>query len=115
MTKDGWQLLSLAEDSVAAETVIPHNLVPQHPIKGTDASRSGMCHSSAKFQLIPNLGEQKLPLLTQEGTLRGMTFQAAPVAKPLGSVKRMCASGHRVVFEEGASYILNLATGEVNC
>ena len=114
MTEDGWQLLSMAVDSGAAETVIPYNLVLQHPIKDTEASRSGMCYSLATGQPILNLGEQKLPLLTQEGTLRGMTFQAAPVAKPLGSVKRMCASGHRVVFEGGASYIHNLATGEVN-
>ena len=63
--------------------------------------------------MIPNLGEQRLPLATLEGAMRGMTFQAAPVSKALGSVKRMCASGHHVVFEEGASYIQNLNTGEV--
>ena len=54
-----------------------------------------------------------MPLLTLEGDMRGMTFQAAPVSKALASVKRMCASGHRVVFEEGASYIQNLNIGEV--
>ena len=43
-----------------------------------------------------------------------MTFQAAPVSKPLGSVKRICAAGHRVVFEEDGSYIENKTTGEVN-
>ena len=111
---DGWQLLSVAIDSGAAETIIPHRLVGQHPIKDTEASRNGKCYASATGQPIPNLGEQRLPLVTQEGTLRGMTFQAAPVAKALGSVKRMCSSGHIVVFEEGASYVLNLTTGEVN-
>ena len=104
----------MAIDSGAAETVIPHRLVGQHPIKDTEASRNGKCYASATGQPIPNLGEQRLPLVTQEGTLRGMTFQAAPVAKALGSVKRMFSSGHRVVFEEGASYVLNLTTGEVN-
>ena len=43
-----------------------------------------------------------------------MTFQAAPVSKPLGSVKRMCSSGHRVVFDDDGSYIQNKATGELN-
>ena len=62
----------------------------------------------------PQPQRAELPLLTMEGTLKGMTFQAAPVSKPLGSVKRMCSSGHRVVFDEGPSYILDLATGEVN-
>ena len=46
--------------------------------------------------------------------MRGMTFQAAPVSKPLGSVKRMCASGHRVIFDDDGSYIQNKATGEIN-
>ena len=113
-TPCGWQLLSMAVDSGAAETVIPHRLVSQHPIRETQASKSGMCYASATSQPIPNLGEQKLPMVTQEGTLRGMTFQAAPVSKPLGSVKRMCANNHRVVFDDEGSYIQNKATGEVN-
>ena len=43
-----------------------------------------------------------------------MTFQAAPVSKPLGSVKRICAAGHRVVFDGDGSYIENKATCGVN-
>ena len=43
-----------------------------------------------------------------------MTFQAAPVSKPLGSVKRICAAGHRVVFDEDGSYIEYKTTGEIN-
>ena len=46
--------------------------------------------------------------------MRGMTFQAAPVSKPLGSVKTMCSSGRRVVFDDDGSYIQNKATGELN-
>ena len=111
---DGWQLLSMAVDSGAAETVIPHRLVSQHPVRETRASRAGLCYSSATGQPIPNLGEQKLPLVTMEGTLRGMTFQAAPVSKPPGSVKRICGSGHRVAFDDGGSYVQNKVTGEIN-
>ena len=43
-----------------------------------------------------------------------MTFQAAPVDRALGSVKRMCSSGHMVVFDDDGSYVLNKMTGEVN-
>ena len=39
MSPDGWQLLSMALESVAAETVIPHRLVNQHPFPDTNASR----------------------------------------------------------------------------
>ena len=43
-----------------------------------------------------------------------MTFQVAPVAKPLGSVQRICAAGHAVVFDSEGSYIINKQTGELN-
>ena len=109
-----WMILSMAVDSGASETVIPHALVKGHPVRETDASRGGLNYASATGDPIPNLGEQKLPLVTMEGTLRAMTFQAAPVATPLGSVKRMCSSGHIVVFDDEGSYVQNKATGEIN-
>ena len=112
--EQGWQRVSMAVDSGAAETVIPHTLVTGHPIRETDASRKGVNYASATGQPIPNLGEQRLPLCTVEGTLRSMTFQAAPVARPLGSVKRMMQSGHRVVFDPEGCYIENKASGELN-
>ena len=46
--------------------------------------------------------------------MRGMLFQAAGVAKPLGSVKKMQQAGHRVVFDAEMSFIQNKATGETN-
>ena len=114
VTDQDWKHLSLVVDSGAAETVIPHDLVADHEIVDTNASKSGMCYASATGQPIPNMGEQVLPLMTSEGTLRGMTFQAAPVSRPLGSVMRICKSGHTVVFDETGSYIYNKTSGEVN-
>ena len=43
-----------------------------------------------------------------------MTFQAAPVAKPLGSVKKICQAGHMVVFDDEGSYVYNKHTQEIN-
>ena len=42
-----------------------------------------------------------------------MLFQVCDVTKPLASVSKICRKGHRVVFEEGCSYIENLHSGEV--
>ena len=112
--EQGWQKVSVAVDSGAAETVIPHTLVMGHPIMETDASRNGVNYASATGQPIPNLGEQRLPLCTVEGSLRSMTFQAAPVSRALGSVKRMISSGHRVVFDEDGSFVQNKQSGEIN-
>ena len=39
-----------------------------------------------------------------------MTFQVAKVRGPLGSVRRSCEAGHRVVFDEDGSYIENKAS-----
>ena len=36
------------------------------------------------------------------------------MAKPLASVKRICSTGHMVVFDEEESYIINKRTGETN-
>ena len=36
------------------------------------------------------------------------------MARPLGSVKRICQAGNRVVFDEAGSYIENKNNGEVN-
>ena len=101
-------------DAGAAESVIPHLLINEHPIRETEASLSGLNHISATGDPIPNLGEQRLPLITREGSTRSMTLQAAPVDRPLGSVKRMCQAGHRVVFDSDGSYVLNKTTKEVN-
>ena len=110
----GWQYFALTENSCAAEIVIPHMLVQNHATQETDASRSGLNYASATGDPIPNLGEQKLPLLTQEGSLWAITFQPAPVDRALRSVKRMCSSGHMVIFDDDGSYVLNKMIGEVN-
>jgi len=43
-----------------------------------------------------------------------MRVQAAPVTKPLASVKKIVQAGHKVVFDDEGSYILNKTTGEIN-
>ena len=111
---DAWQKISIAIESGAAATVIPHTMVTEYPILATAMSEAGVCYVSATGEPIPNLGEQRLPLATVEGSLRAMTFQAAPVAKPLGSVKKMCQAGHVIVFDDEGSYIYNKQTQEIN-
>ena len=41
-------------------------------------------------------------------------YGSPPVATPLASVKRICAAGHMVVFDEQGSFIYNKLTGELN-
>ena len=105
---------SVAVDSGACENVANPEDVPDYMVTEPEASKNGRDFVSATGEVIPNLGELKLPAVTAENTVRGMTFSAAPVTKPLGSVKRICAAGHVVVFDEDGSYIINKNTGELN-
>ena len=54
----GWQLLSIINDSGAAEMVIPHKLIKVYKIQETAESKAGLCYASATGDPIPNLGEQ---------------------------------------------------------
>ena len=69
---------------------------------------------AANGEEIDNYGELKVPAVTREKTLRGITFQAAGVSRGLLSVEKMNESGHIVVFDGNASLIANKTTGEVN-
>ena len=108
-----WVLLSMAVDSGACDNVIDAEEVPAYVVTQTRDSLSGDAFLSATGEEIPNLGELKLPMVTREDIMRHMTCCAAAVAKPLASVKKMVAAGHRVVFDD-VSYIENKETGEIN-
>ena len=114
--KGKWKCISIAVDSGACDNVIPPQELPGYEsrIEETRASKNGEDFVSASGDVIPNYGELKVPVVTREMTTRGMVFQAAGVAKPLGSVKKMLQAGHRVVFDSEMSFILNKSTGETN-
>ena len=80
----------------------------------THASKNHQDFVSATGDPIINYGEVRIPMITREQTLRGMTFQAAGVAKGLCSVEKMCQAGHVVVFDGDNSYVYNKHTHEVN-
>lgn len=109
-----WQRLSIAIDSGACESVINPADVPSVDLIETEDSKNENDFQSATGEPIPNLGGLSITMLMRERTMKGMTFQGAPVSKPLGSVKRICSAGHFVLFDEEASFICNKSTGEIN-
>ena len=104
----------MAVDSGACDNVIKSADVPGHEVTETTASINGVSIVSATGAPIPNEGQIELPMVTREGSMRRMTMQAAPVAKPLASVKKICDAGHLVIFDNEGSYIFNKYTGEIN-
>ena len=108
-----WTRVFMAVDSGACDSVADPEQLPC-TVHETPASKSGANFASATGEPIPNLEEMKVPLMTRKGTCRSMKVTAAPVTKPPASVKKICQAGHRVVFDEEGSYMLNKITGEVN-
>ena len=111
----GWRRVGITVDSGAADSVAAPDAFPGYPVK---KHPTPIFYQSATGEPITNTGSQQVALVTNEGTLRGMTFQATErVRKPLAAVKRIVEAGHAVVFapeDFGGAFILNLETGEEN-
>ena len=71
-----------------------------------------MKYEVADGTLMPNRGEKKVLLESDEGVAKNLTVQVTDVNKALLSVSKIVRNGHRVVFEQGSSYIEDLSTGE---
>ena len=101
-------------DSGAAETVMPKDMGDMYARIPNAASEAGLEYKSATGEPIPNLGEKTLNLLLKDRSARTMTLQVADgIQRPLGSVSRICAAGHRVVFDDKGSYIEHKESGKI--
>ena len=109
----GWEVLDLAVDSGASETVIPTNLVQSVSLVPSEASKRGVQYEVANGERIPNLGEKAFTAYTdKEGYCRGIRAQVCDVSKPLLSVSRLVKAGNAVIFTPSGSYVEDGQTGE---
>ena len=106
-----WTEVKTVVDSGASESVAPPNMVPNIPVRPSAGSRRGQHYVSASGERMANQGEQKLPVVTENGEERSVTFQVTDVARPLCSVARICSQGNRVIFGARGGVIQNLETG----
>ena len=113
-----WEHLEAILDSGATVTVIPPHVGKEYEVVPSEASKAGVRYEVANGEEIPNLGEKLLPVVTDEGSWRGMLAQVADVSKALQSVRALVRSGHVVVFGDGDGgterYVYNKTTGETN-
>ena len=91
--------------------------LPEVETKESWGSKRGQSYEVANGDEIDNKGEKKFVgnMVTVQGGDsggRGITAQVCDVHGPLMSVKRMCKSGHRVVFDDEGSYVESKHTGE---
>ena len=113
VTEGEWEVIELAVDSGATETVVGENMLTAIDTREGPSSRRGVEYEVANGVKIPNLGEKKFMAVSEECIERGITAQVCEVNKALLSVRKVMAAGNRVVFDEEGSYIQDKVTGEV--
>ena len=70
-------------------------------------------YQAANKTRIYNKGQKDIKAVTGNGTSVDITFQIADqVTQPLGSVRRLCEAGNRVVFDNDGSYVQDKKNGE---
>jgi hypothetical protein len=110
--EEEWEEVKITVDSGAVDTVGPRTVGKCIPLVETEASRQGKFYRAANDTKIAIHGKKTICGYTAEGTKIGIDVQIADVKKTLGSVRRICEAGNRVVFDEDESYVENKSTGE---
>ena len=99
-------------DSGATENVIGMGMIQAVDTVAGTASRLGIEYEVANGTRIPNLGEQRVYVVTDEGVKRMLTLQVCDVNKGLLSASKIAQKDHRVVFDPEGSYIEDKTTKE---
>ena len=78
----------------------------------TTPSIAGRTCTTAGGGKVADKGKKVPTVQTETGTLRRMSIRLGPVRKALACIAEMCDHGHRVVFDNDGSFILDKRSGE---
>ncbi len=113
-----WEELLAVVDSGATIPVLHPATGKAYAVEESAASRAGVEYEVANGDTTPNLGQKRMAVLTEEGTMRGYSSQCADVSKALQSVRALVGSKHAVCFGLGPDgndhLIINRVSGEIN-
>jgi len=98
-------------DSGAAQSVAPPSMGPGVSIEASPGSQRGQHYVSASGGRLPNMGQQKLRVQTNEGRDAMVLYQIAEVSRPLTAVSQTCGNDNWVVYTRHGGFIWNLKTG----
>ena len=90
---------------------LPPDMCPQYKIMESESSRAGVSYRSASNDKIPNLGEQLVNIVMEDGRGSRVKYNIADVSRPLTSISAICDGGNQVIFGRGGGIIYNLETG----
>ena len=87
-------------------------MCPDYEIKPSPGSRRGQHFISASKDRIPNVGEQVLNVVTEDGSEGRIKYQVADISRPLNAVSDICDGGNRVIFGKSGGIIYNISSGK---
>ena len=94
-----WEQIEMTADTGACDTVIPKKMCEHIPIVPSLQSMREMAYEVANGQSIPNLGERRCLLWTENATeAKAISMQVADVHKALLSLSRCVDMGHECRF-----------------
>ena len=106
-----WVRIRTVMDSGAAQSVAPPSMAPGVIIEESPGSQRGQHYISASGGRLPNMGQQKLKVQTNEGRDSKVVYQIAEVSRPLTAVSQTCDNGNWVVYTPQGGFILSCLTG----
>jgi len=114
--REGWVKVTGVMDSGASESVAPPSMCPHYPVEPSPGSLIGQKYISASDDLIDNMGQQHLEIVTGDGSEGVAKYQVAEVSRPLNAVSEICDAGGEhgqvVMFGKYGGEILNLESGK---
>ena len=100
------EMMEITVDSGAAQSVLNPKHVPGVDLEPSEGSKRGLKYQGPGSELIPNLGQLVVSLMTLSGIVGRTTWQAAEVRKPLMAVSAINDKGNLVLFDlEGSAIV----------
>ena len=100
--------MEVTVDSGACDTVMPLSMCEGINVHPSQTSIKGMNCEVANGQLIPNLGERRMEMLTPGSRKhKSITLQVADVHKPLLSISSVSDMGYECVLNKRGGWLIN--------
>ena len=112
VAKPGWVEIEVTADSGACDTVMPRDMCEGFPVHESEGSQKGKVYEVANGQMIRNLGERRLLMMT-EGSMRakGIKFQICDVHKALLSLSKAADAGFESHLGKHGGWLQDSRTG----
>ena len=109
-TRPGHKLIEGVFDTGAVHSCAPPGVFPG-TMRPSAMSRSGKMYRGPDSSAIPNLGQQDVNFVTDEGMKAGLTFQIANIERPLIAGTHITAAGNVVTLRADGGEITNIKSG----